>query len=96
MKAAVFSAGIIEKQTERQNFFVVNVHKTSDKWSYDDIFTFFKCSESMKYYGTLKAISRSSIQKCERWRNENYFRKSTLKGLTADCVRRKIKIIRTV
>jgi hypothetical protein len=24
----------------------------------------------MKYYGTLKAISRSSLQKCERRRNE--------------------------
>jgi hypothetical protein len=27
---------------------------------------------------------------------KNYFRKSTLKGLTADCVRRKIEIIKTV
>jgi hypothetical protein len=27
---------------------------------------------------------------------KNYLRKSTLKGLTADCVRRKIKIIKTV
>jgi hypothetical protein len=27
---------------------------------------------------------------------ENYLRKSTLKGLTADCVRRKSKIIKTV
>jgi hypothetical protein len=27
---------------------------------------------------------------------KNYSRKSTLKGLTADCVRRKIKIIKTV
>jgi hypothetical protein len=27
---------------------------------------------------------------------KNYLRKSTLKGLTADCVRRKIKLIKTV
>jgi hypothetical protein len=27
---------------------------------------------------------------------KNYLRKSTLKGLTADCVRRKISIIKTV
>jgi hypothetical protein len=27
---------------------------------------------------------------------KNYLRKSTLKGLTVDCVRRKIKIIKTV
>jgi hypothetical protein len=29
-------------------------------------------------------------------REKNYLRKSTLKGLTADCVRKKIKIMKTV
>jgi hypothetical protein len=48
----------------------VNVHKPSDKWSCDDICTLFKCTKSTKCYGTLKAISRSSLHKCERWKNE--------------------------
>jgi hypothetical protein len=84
------------KANWKAEFLIVNVHKTSDEWSYDNICTFSKCTKSTKCYGTLKAISRSSLQKCEGWRNENYLRKSTLKGLTADCVRRKIKIIKTV
>jgi hypothetical protein len=74
----------------------VNVHKTSDKWSYDDICTFLKCTLSTKCYGTLKAISRSSLQKCETWRNEKLLKEINTKGLTADCVRRKTKIIKTV
>jgi hypothetical protein len=44
----------------------------------------------------LKAISRSSLQKCGDGGMKNYLRKSTLKGLTAYCVRRKTKIIKTV
>jgi hypothetical protein len=46
----------------------------------------------MKCYGALKAISRSSLQKCERWRNEKLLEEINTERLTADCVRRKIKI----
>jgi hypothetical protein len=74
----------------------VNVHKTSDKWNYDDICTFLKCTKSTKCYGTSKAISRLSIQKCERWRNEKLLEEIDTERLTADCVRRKIKIIKTM
>jgi hypothetical protein len=51
----------------KAKFLIVNIRKTSDKWSYDDIRTFLKCT---KYYGIFKAVSRPSLQKCGRWKNE--------------------------
>jgi DNA-binding ferritin-like protein len=44
----------------------------------------------------LKAISRSSLQKCERWRNEKLLEEINTERLIADCVRRKMKTIKTV
>jgi hypothetical protein len=69
-ESSCFSRWYYWKPNWKERFLIVNVHKTSDKWSNDDICTFLKCTKSTKCYGTLKAISRSSLQKCERWRNE--------------------------
>jgi hypothetical protein len=41
-----------------------------------------------------KSIIATEMREMNEWKN--YLKKSTLKGLTADCVRRKIKIIKTV
>jgi hypothetical protein len=40
------------KANWKKKFLTVNAHKTSGKWSYDDICTFLKCTKSTKYYGT--------------------------------------------
>jgi hypothetical protein len=57
--------------------------------------TFLECTKSTKCYGMLKAISRLSLQKFERWRNKKkLLEEINNERLTAGCVREKIKIIR--